>query len=137
MQITPYNVYLYTQNNGTIYFAASNGVMIGTVVENVNNKNERDSYLIVGTSMAIPINEHPHNNTQFSRGYYSTREEAVADFRFQLEHQLKMANSSTLRDNPIPTDSLDDFASAMRDLGVVDGFALDRAIRIYRKQEEL
>lgn len=138
MKINAYNVFEYTKDNGTIYYANFNGVMLGTVVENVN-KGARDSYLIIGTSMAIPINEHPHNNTQFEQpGYFTTHEEAAEFHRLQVVQFIDKANKTTLKDNPIPTDDLKDFENFVEEIqsmNIETPYTINDLIRHYRERK--
>lgn len=121
------NIFAHVTQGLPVYYASFAGVMVGTPARDINRKTKEESYwLIIGTSMAIPINEHPNNNTQLSQpGYFSTAEEAEAYHRMLLVDFIKKTNNSTLKQDPIPMDDLDDFAkyceeySTIQDVGFV------------------
>lgn len=106
MKLNHTNIYDHVKQGLPVYYASFTGVMVGIPVIDINRKTAEQSFwLIIGTSMAIPINEHPNNNTQLSQpGYFSTGEEAEAYHRLLLVDFIKKSNASTLKNNPIIID---------------------------------
>lgn len=111
MKLDHTNIFDHVADGYLVYYATLNGVTVGTPVMDINSDTEGVSYfLIIGTSMAIPVMSTPQHNGAFTQpGYFTTQEEAVEYCRFLVMDFVKKMNTSILQNNPLPTDSLDSF----------------------------
>lgn len=124
MKLDHTNIFKHVSEGNKVYYASFNGVMLGTPATSFNDKEEPEHWLIVGTSMALPVlPEHPNQNYAFSQpGYFTTHEEAVEYFRSLLVNFIRKSNSHELKSNPIRMDELDNFIAWAKESSYPEDF---------------